>query len=296
HCHVCGDGKLRSVDYPKAPNRVDPLGFERIETCESCGLGYATPRATQAQVDEFYSSGAYWEPKADIGMLVHHRVQAHERLKAVSRLAGSFAGSIRILDIGAGHAYIGSFAPLYFRGAPTEYSFVEPDSRLSEIVMKREPHLRFLRVGALAETCNNDIVFANQVMEHVSDPTEFFAELVAATKPGGLIYVEVPNRDDEFKSDVFPHTLFFSMSALSRLVACDGRVELVSIESFGDLAIAGPRTIKERLRLSIFNRGARWAERAGISSMAEWMNRKAVDYSVRERGLWLRVVARKLAH
>jgi 2-polyprenyl-3-methyl-5-hydroxy-6-metoxy-1,4-benzoquinol methylase len=45
-----------------------------------------------------------------------------------------------------------------------------------------------------------DVVTSIQVMEHVEDPVEFAATLGRYLKPGGTVYVEVPNLDDALRA------------------------------------------------------------------------------------------------
>jgi 2-polyprenyl-3-methyl-5-hydroxy-6-metoxy-1,4-benzoquinol methylase len=60
-----------------------------------------------------------------------------------------------------------------------------------------------------------DVVCAFQVMENVDDPVAFLRTLTPATKPGGLIYIEVPNLRDPLLAlwDVPTYRKFFYHSA-----------------------------------------------------------------------------------
>jgi SAM-dependent methyltransferase len=47
----------------------------------------------------------------------------------------------------------------------------------------------------VAEQGGFDIVFLSQVLEHVRNPDQFLANALLALRPGGLIYIDVPNGD-----------------------------------------------------------------------------------------------------
>ena len=72
----------------------------------------------------------------------------------------------------------------------------------------------FLRESLFADNVY-DIVCSFQVMEHVPDPVEFLKDLRQSTKPGGHIFVEVPNLRDPLLSiwDVDYYKTFFYHSA-----------------------------------------------------------------------------------
>jgi SAM-dependent methyltransferase len=52
-----------------------------------------------------------------------------------------------------------------------------------------------LFTAAVAEQGGFDIVFLSQVLEHVRNPDRFLINAFAALRPGGMIYVDVPNND-----------------------------------------------------------------------------------------------------
>ena len=104
--------------------------------------------------------------------------------------------------------------------------------------------------------------------------------------------MEVPNRDDEFKPDVFPHTLFFSPQALGKAAAAVG-LRQVTLDLFGGGRASAQSGLLGRARVSALSRVFRFAAARGWSSLAEAANRRLIDYSVREDGIWIRAVFRK---
>jgi len=58
-----------------------------------------------------------------------------------------------------------------------------------------------------------DLVVASHIIEHVTEPIEFFGECVRVCKPGGLIYFEAPSERSLLLPGMpFNHELFHSLS------------------------------------------------------------------------------------
>jgi len=72
-----------------------------------------------------------------------------------------------------------------------------------------------------------DVVHANNVLAHVSDPRDLLAGMRTLLAPGGLIVVEVPYLVDlvdglEFDTIYHEHQSYFSLGALRRAFAAAG--------------------------------------------------------------------------
>lgn len=129
--------------------------------------------------------------------------------------AGHIAVSDRILDLGAG------VQPFRAYVRPEQYTAIDPHAGPNGPVEQK---------GAF------DVVCAFQVLEHVSDPIAFIAEAKAWLKPGGLLFIGVPNRDSylgrlrDFPLDMPPHHVTrWSRKALTALAeAADLQVEAIT--------------------------------------------------------------------
>jgi len=95
-----------------------------------------------------------------------------------------------VLDLGAG---AGIASHMNFRGIAAEVCGVDPDPRVLDNPFLDEgiagsgeavpyPDSRF------------DIVFANNVLEHIADPVRVFKEVHRVLKPGGWFLAKTPNR------------------------------------------------------------------------------------------------------
>jgi SAM-dependent methyltransferase len=88
------------------------------------------------------------------------------------------------------------------------------DASLSELLEKRE-----------IEEGSYDLVLISHCLEHVCDPHQIMADLKNLLAPGGLLFIEVPNRSGNKGlpfDDNYSHIHFFSIASLSCLLACHG--------------------------------------------------------------------------
>jgi len=76
-----------------------------------------------------------------------------------------------------------------------------------------------------------DVVYAAQVFEHLLDPTETLETLLKLLKPGGIMFIDVPNyntlpirfnKDDFMLNEPPQHINYFTPSTLSKLVTDAG--------------------------------------------------------------------------
>ncbi len=97
---------------------------------------------------------------------------------------------MRILDLGAG---AGIVAQMNFRGLAAQVCGLDPDSRVTE-----NPYLDEGRQG-VGESIpypdgSFDLVFADNVLEHLESPQHVFAEVARVLKAGGAFLAKTPNR------------------------------------------------------------------------------------------------------
>ena len=97
--------------------------------------------------------------------------------------------TFHVLDVGAG---AGIVAPMNFKGRAARICGVDPDPRVAE-----NPYLDEGKV-AMAESLpydnsSFDLVFSDNVLEHLENPHDVFAEVERVLKPGGLLLVKTPN-------------------------------------------------------------------------------------------------------
>jgi SAM-dependent methyltransferase len=95
-----------------------------------------------------------------------------------------------VLDLGAG---AGIIPQMNFRGLAARVYGVDPDPRVAS-----NPNLDQGRIGfgeQIPFTENQfDLVFADNVFEHLADPVRVFREVQRVLKPGGFFLAKTPNR------------------------------------------------------------------------------------------------------
>lgn len=284
-CVVCDNNCYRKIPYP-TNNRISPesLKFKYINICENCSLGMASPMPSQECLDEFYASGTYWESAVseNATQIAHERSQAYWRVQSCVDLVEKKV-EVRVLDIGAGHGFIGSG---FSKNTLTCYDRVEPDELLASAFNEIKHPFESGYYKSLDEVGERkyDVVFANHVLEHVANPYDFIEQLVKHLEPNGLVYIEVPFMDWKFKGDVFPHTLFFTQASIKEM-AEKLNVKTIKLEVFG-------------INQSDYNKINRWLSRLFTLSIRVPYLAKFVDAyiwkyrQVNEEGIWLRWIFR----
>ena len=286
-CPACGAVEQTRAAYPGAARQANALGFEHIALCTRCGMGVAEPRREQAALDAFYAGGGYWDAGgATPAQSAHARNQCLLR----ARLAAGRTppvDRIRVLDVGGGEGWLGPALRQVVGARIAEYHCVEPDSRMRALPEPPGgPQRRSFASLAQAEG-PYEMIFLNQVLEHVADPLAFLRAAAALLSAEGVLYVESPNADHRFKPDVFPHTLFFTAVALQHLAA-RGSFETLVCESFG-------RSTSRKTGVGdlVARAGYRFAVAVGADGMAQRFDDAYWDYAARPDGLWLRWMGRK---
>jgi SAM-dependent methyltransferase len=96
------------------------------------------------------------------------------------------------LDYGAGR---GRLSQMNFRGIAQKVAGIDPDP-----LVLQNPHLDDARVLDLSSGLipypdrSFDLVFADNVMEHVADPMQALSEIARVLKPGGRFLAKTPNK------------------------------------------------------------------------------------------------------
>jgi len=145
-----------------------------------------------------------------------------------------------ILDLGAG---AGIIEDMNFREQANSVTGIDPDERVRE-----NPYLDegIVGLGDNLPFADNrfDIVFSDNVLEHLPDPAKVFAEIARVTKPGGVFLGKTPNQTHYMPiiASLTPHWFHQWMNKKR------GRDE---VDTFPTIYLANsPRKIKQLARQS----------------------------------------------
>jgi 2-polyprenyl-3-methyl-5-hydroxy-6-metoxy-1,4-benzoquinol methylase len=212
-----------------------------LERCRKCGLVFVNPQPTNEGIAKLYTH------KKDTAWLIqlYARIACPSILaqyeEKLDRLERTLPGRGRILDFACAAGYF--FEQAAKRGWDAhgsdlgEWTFAAAEAR----------GLKNLHVGTLRDLNfpdgHFDVVHAAQVFEHLPNPKEDLAELTRILRPGGLLYIDVPNyrtlpimlgKDDYVLNTPPQHVNYFTPRTLSALVRSAG-YESIEITSSGGL-------------------------------------------------------------
>ena len=282
-CPICNSQSSFLRDYPHKA-RENELGIKSIAECEICGVAFAYPLPAQSLVDAFYQNGSYWLKSGAptrAGHL-HSKNQALIRVRWIKRYIVSIPELI--LDIGAGYGWQADALKKEFPIGIKSYSFVEPDPVAVKSIYARLNKRFPIKTPKLNSQEKYDLVFLNQVLEHVVDPIKFVDKIKANMGKKCLLYLEIPNQDYKFKQDVFPHLFFYDKNSLLFFVNKLG-LEVIALEEFG--------SIKKNKFLTFF---ALFIFRLSIALrlnfLGAFFDTFLWGYKKESRGIWLRALLR----
>ena len=77
-----------------------------------------------------------------------------------------------------------------------------------------------------------NIIVLSHVLEHVVNPIDYLKLVNNLLVKNGILYIEVPFLDYQYKGEFFPHLLFFKPQSLQNL--CDNvGFRVIDVQSFG---------------------------------------------------------------
>jgi SAM-dependent methyltransferase len=196
-CPLCAGNNLK-LYLKGSPHALDLSAFGSSRTelscgtilrCANCSLAFTETRPSAEQLQGLYrnmDTAVYESETAG-------RVRTAQRhLKILHRYA---AGPGRLLDVGCAS---GRFLDACARAGWSAVG-IEPSEMLSaqarQLLAGRATVLAATLQDAALDRASFDAVTMWDVLEHVTDPAQFFQTALSLVKPGGLIAANVPNLD-----------------------------------------------------------------------------------------------------
>jgi len=224
-CPVCGNGWAR-------PTYVIGGHVFRLVTCDECGLGRLHPQPPAQTVEGFYPPEYYGDSRNKFSGPVEF-VMRRLAARRARWLVHDIPRGGRVLDVGCGRGLLlNAFLErgLETHGVEASRNAVQGADPRAEIAIAP----RLADVGYASGYF--DAVVLSHVLEHLPDPRGTLEEIHRVLRPGGKLFVAIPN----FSSwqarwagpawlhlDLPRHFFHFPLSSLSRLlVDCGFRCEL----------------------------------------------------------------------
>jgi predicted SAM-dependent methyltransferase len=169
--------------YQRAQEMARELFESKSLKYNEAGYWTIDPMPSQVELDHYYST-AYWATRDDRKVLVKDRDIAHVNLLLeVDRDLFLSSGPKTAVNFGAGHGGASflfraqGFKVINVDPYPGDIEFFEYRSALSQI---DEPV---------------DLFYASHSLEHVTDIEDTVSQITRLIRPGGMIFIEVPNAD-----------------------------------------------------------------------------------------------------
>lgn len=249
-CPICGIGESREVLRARDLKLFCPGEF-RLVACHRCGLIYMNPRPAAADMGRYYPAH-YWAPPPPSEAPPYLDAGMRRTLAALVR---DYPGG-RVLDVGCGIGRI----PALMRERGLQAMGLEPYEHACQIAREHygvEAVNAFLRDADLPEG-SFDAVTMFDVLEHVHDPLGDLRRVHSLLRPGGALFVKVPNIASLqaelcgkwwYCLDIPRHLLHFSPRSLRQALKAAGfaRVNCAAVpDSVG--ALVFETTVVYRLR------------------------------------------------
>lgn len=208
------------------------LGLNLLK-CNSCEMVFASPMPSKAALIDFnntYFDSAHGGHRKD--------KSSNAFYSGISRLRSIYLNkyirvnghqSTRFLEIGPGPGF---FAKNWIKENPeSQYCAIETDESCYSSL--REIGVELLKEDQY-EKCHDsfDIVLMSHVLEHVDDPKGFVSFASKFLKKNGVLFIEVPCNDWEFKPLHEPHLLFFNKGPM-RLLLNDLDFDNIQVNYYG---------------------------------------------------------------
>jgi SAM-dependent methyltransferase len=248
-CPACGSSSVAALATQKLPAPLDGRRTGLASGCEECGLVFVNPFPTEEQLAERYGPRGEWAmarldetlaPAPDVAPGTGTWPRLFEPIQGELDVRRPPAGA-RVLDFGCGR---GKFLDV-LRSCGWDTFGIEPAMATA--------FERHQRLDVIPATPDFDLVIANHVLEHVTDPLTLLRQFAAATRPGGFLLVGVPRLDtlpihrDRSYVISWIHVTAYTSTCLLGLLQRSGwqAVEAPSDE----ITISGGRRTSARLRI-----------------------------------------------
>jgi SAM-dependent methyltransferase len=279
-----------------------------LNECGNCGLVYVWPLPAAQELEEYnsrYFTSAHGGIPSSRVAIAYHRGLASLRAAHIRDAMEHFGIEIkRVLEIGPGTGILRDLLESQY--GSFDYVAVESDESCQQILRSRGARVYPRTVEVLLNEAPSDLVIMSHVLEHTAEPLTFLREVLSMLRPGGLVFIEVPCRDDMYKDVLEPHLLFFDKQSMAVLLKNVGLTDLLLTYHGRSIdAVRSERTLHRRIINIVRSHLIKWgmarllvASDGRLRAIPDSLARAAVAPSEVHRtkdqpSAWLRAAARK---
>ena len=210
-CPICMSRKYKKVERHYAKSKI--FVNTKLVTCNNCLAKSVHPMPSEKDLVKF--NKYYWKDVQSDSQDARdfHYIQALFRIKYLKKHLTCF-GNMKILDVGAGHAYI--YDILKSDNKTINYSVIECDTIMQDELRNKGIKRVYANWESIDES-DYDIIILSHIVEHFREPTKYLKDLKRLLKKDGYMLVEVPNQDDIFKAYLGAHLIVFNKFSLKKL-------------------------------------------------------------------------------
>ncbi|MFQ5600025.1 MAG: class I SAM-dependent methyltransferase [Candidatus Krumholzibacteriia bacterium] len=191
-CPIRGSSRFRvigGVDVDRS--RITPPNQSSIVACSECDLVYVnpTPHWTDEDFHDLYGHG-YFEEYSPGWRRKRARAIPQRRSSLIDKHVQS--SSKTMLEFGAG---VHPFMSRHMADRGWKVTAQEPSRVFAEELRRIDPRITVLETPFLEIPSDKkySLVYADSVLEHVPNPTDYFTKAADLLEPGGILYFVSPN-------------------------------------------------------------------------------------------------------
>ena len=190
-CPACGSPRLYDLNLRVLRNVIAGRKTGFVSGCETCGLVFANPQPSAAELAQLYSPEGKWglrrgeaEPVAQVPAMPRGRAWARmfDPIRGTLSVRSPHPGAA-VMDFGCGTGKL--LDSLQESGWST--FGIEP--------AMDHAFRRHQRLEVVPDVPSFDLIVAEHVLEHTPDPLRLLRQFAAASRPGGFMFVSVPRLD-----------------------------------------------------------------------------------------------------
>ena len=226
-CRICSSEAVKNAYEGPIRSGGSESGLEEgftVKKCTACGVEFLDP--FPGDLENFYETKRYWASReGEIDVTKIQRRLDQEQLRWLDEIGIDRLRGARVADFGCG---AGLFLDL-IKGVASETVGID-------LACSFRKHLetnghRYIQHAGDTAIGSLDIAVSFDTLEHQEFPQVFLQSIFSTLKPGGLLFLGVPNQNDFLKriiSDYLPffyhksHLFYFSAEALTTLLRKTG--------------------------------------------------------------------------